>query len=372
MIKIQNKQDCCGCMACVQRCPKHCISMKEDKEGFLYPVVDESICIDCGLCEKVCPIKNENESREPIKVLAAQNTDDEIRKSSSSGGIFYPLAKYVIENGGVVFGAKFNEEWEIVHDYTETIEGLNAFMGSKYVQSYIGTCFNSVKKFLQSKRYVLFSGTPCQVKALSLFLNKQYENLLLVDIVCHGVPSPTLWKEYLKEESKLLKDKSKIENISFRQKVTKWEDYHLSIRRGNIEKSEPFNNSIWGKAFVHNLFLRPSCYSCSIKHLSSRSDFTLGDFWGIDNFYPEFNDHKGTSLLIVNSKKGENLLSNISYRSVPSSYEIGSQKNMALNISMPYNRKREHFYKYYRKHREIRKAILKYTKQPLTSRFKSR
>lgn len=372
MIKIDNKEQCCGCEACKQVCPKHCISMSYDDEGFIYPIVNNETCIQCGRCIKVCPIKNDNIYRDPIKVLAAQNTNDSIRKISSSGGMFYLLAEYIIKNGGVVFGAKFDSNWHVVHDYTETIEGLNAFIGSKYVQSNIGNCFNDVKRFLQSERYVLFSGTPCQVRALSLFLNKKYEKLLLVDIICHGVPSPLLWDRYLKEESKSNNGYSTIEYVSFRHKVKEWEKFHLCIKGNNIEKSEFFNDSVFGKAFVHNLFLRPSCYSCPIKHLSSGSDFTLGDFWGIDNFYPKFNDHKGTSLFIVNSSKGDNVLSNISFKSICSSYEIGLKWNKVLNIPMPYNKKRERFYKHYRKHGNIKEAILKYTKEPFTHVIKKK
>lgn len=190
MIEIKDKKDCCGCSACVQKCPKQCISLKEDNEGFLYPEVDKSMCINCGLCEKVCPVLHQGESRKPLKVYAAKNQDEEIRRQSSSGGIFTLLAEKTIQDGGVVFGARFDEHWEVKHDYTETIEGLAAFRGSKYVQSRMEDNYRKAEMFLKQGRKVLFSGTPCQVAGLKRFLRKYYGNLLTIDMVCHGVPSP--------------------------------------------------------------------------------------------------------------------------------------------------------------------------------------
>ena len=197
MIDIKEKNNCCGCSACVQICPKQCISMAADNEGFLYPQVNSAICIDCGLCEKVCPVINQSAPREPLVVYAAKNNNEDIRLKSSSGGIFTLLAEKVIEEGGVVFGAKFDADWNVVHDYTETIEGLAAFRGSKYVQSIIGDNFKTAKQFLNNGRKVLFSGTPCQIAGLKKYLRKEYDNLLTVDVVCHGVPSPMVWRDYL-------------------------------------------------------------------------------------------------------------------------------------------------------------------------------
>ena len=199
MIKIQNKQDCCGCSACVQRCPKHCISMKEDEEGFLYPVVVETLCIDCGLCEKVCPIINRPEKLPVMKVLAVKNRNEEERMASSSGGVFIALAKKVIEQNGVVFGAVFDVNWEVKHTYSETLDGVKPMMGSKYVQSRIGESFSQAEGFLKEGRKVLFTGSPCQITALHNYLHKGYPNLLAVDFLCHGVPSPGVWRKYLEE-----------------------------------------------------------------------------------------------------------------------------------------------------------------------------
>lgn len=202
MIDIIQKQDCCGCEACVQICPKGCMCMVEDTEGFLYPQVDKSVCVNCGLCEKVCPVIHQNKSRTPLKVYAAKNMDEEVRLKSSSGGIFTLLAESVIKRGGVVFGAKFDDEWMVVHDYTDNIEGVAAFRGSKYVQSIIGNAYRKVEQFLKSGRMVLFTGTPCQIAGLKKYLRKEYKKLLAVDLVCHGVPSPKVWQMYLEETNR--------------------------------------------------------------------------------------------------------------------------------------------------------------------------
>lgn len=194
MIEIRDKRDCCGCNACVQKCPRQCIEQFEDAEGFVYPRVDKARCIGCGLCEKVCPVIDQNPESKPLQVLAGWNGNEEIRMQSSSGGVFTLLAEQIIGRGGVVFGARFNENWEVVHGYTESMDGLAAFRGSKYVQSRIGEAFRQAGAFLQQGREVLFTGTPCQIAGLHRFLGKEYGNLFTIDIVCHGVPSPGVWK----------------------------------------------------------------------------------------------------------------------------------------------------------------------------------
>ena len=200
MIEIINKTDCCGCSACEQACPKRCISLLPDKEGFWYPQVEKSACIDCGLCEKVCPVLNSKPERKPLHVYAAINKNEEIRAKSASGGMFTLIAQRVIDEGGVVFGVKFDEHWNVVFGYTETIEGLEAFRRSKYVQAWVGESYKQAKSFLDTGRKVLFTGVPCQIAALLLFLRKPYDNLLTVDLLCEGVPSPKLWKRYLRVE----------------------------------------------------------------------------------------------------------------------------------------------------------------------------
>lgn len=217
MITIKDKQDCCGCGACAQRCPQSCIKMIEDKEGFLYPQINISACINCNLCNKVCPIINKNNPQNPIYSYAAINTNDEIRLRSSSGGLFSAFSEAILNQGGIVFGAKFNQNWEVIHGYTETIDNLYQFRSSKYVQSIIGNCYIQTEKFLKTGKIVLFSGTPCQISGLKHFLKKEYENLITVEILCYGVPSPLAWESYLRSISN---KKSSITDINFRDKST--------------------------------------------------------------------------------------------------------------------------------------------------------
>ena len=292
MINIIDKSQCCGCAACVQACPKQCIQMLEDKEGFLYPQVDADICIHCGLCEKVCPELHLLEEREPFKVYAAKNINEEVRESSSSGGIFTLIAEQIIDEGGVVFGARFDEHWEVIHDMVTTKEDLKIFRGSKYVQSRMGNTFKQVKCCLEVGKKVLFTGTPCQVAGLKHFLRKDYDNLLTMDFVCHGVPSPKVWRSYLSEISQ----GSKIKNIEFRNKQQGWKNFCFvldieNLKRGNVlSKSSVFGDNIFMQAFLSNILLRPCCYACPVKCGKSGSDLTVGDFWGIEKVLPDFDD----------------------------------------------------------------------------------
>ena len=196
MIKITRKEDCTGCHGCYNVCPKKCIDMKFDEEGFLYPSVDSDKCAECGLCEKVCPIIHTAEvENEPIAV-GCYNKDEKIRMESSSGGIFTLISELVIQTGGVVFGAEFDENYNIRHSYVDNMEDLHKFRGSKYVQSTIGSSYYDAKQFLEQGRQVLFSRTPCQIAGLKRYLQKDYDNLICQDMVCHGVPSTYVWEHY--------------------------------------------------------------------------------------------------------------------------------------------------------------------------------
>lgn len=347
MIDIKDKKLCCGCNACVQRCPKQCISVQEDEEGFLYPIVDLSICIDCGLCEKVCPVLNQGSERNPIEVFAAVNKDDSIRMQSSSGGIFTALAEQIIQEKGVVFGARFDEKWEVKHDYTETIEGLKAFRGSKYVQSRIGDTYSKAEFFLKAGRKVMFTGTPCQIAGLRLFLRKEYENLLSVDIICHGVPSPMIWRKYLEDKIKQ-QGMDYIQSISFRGKGTGWKNYSFNIKykKGYSESSfsEYASQNIFMKGFLADLYLRPSCYACPTKKLKSGSDITLGDFWGIQLIKPELDDDKGLTAIIINTKKGKVIIEDLPLIRFTFKYEDVYRGNPALIKSSMLPNKRILFY----------------------------
>lgn len=345
MIKIIDKKDCCGCGACVQKCPKQCISFQEDNEGFLYPIVNETICIDCKLCEKVCPIINKLKPQElPKTLIALKHIDEKIRKTSSSGGAFTAIASKIIKNGGVVFGAQFNHNWKVIHSYTETIAGLDAFRGSKYVQSEIGNSYKEVELFLKSDRIVLFTGTPCQVSGLYNFLQKKYDNLYTLDFVCHGVPSPGVFRWYLQEElnrSANLNNKNtipippirsipkeeiklpkgiKIQNIYFRDKINGWKKYNFSLHltksleNGEKESLIFSNNTLKNSylyGFISDIYLRPSCFKCPTKSLTSSSDFTIGDFWGQEFYFPEFDNDTGVSAVIPNTPKAKDFINGL-------------------------------------------------------------
>ena len=334
MNNLPNK-NCTGCSACVQKCPKQCISMIANEEGFLYPQVDSNQCIHCNLCEKVCPILNKNECKQPIQIYIGHNLDDRVVSQSSSGGIFTLLAERIIEEGGVVFGARFNEHWEVIHDYIESSKDLSLLRGSKYVQSNIGKSYLKVQSFLKSGRKVLFSGTPCQIAGLKKFLHIEYENLLTIDFICHGVPSPIVWKRYLQEFTIINKlssnvshsyidndNKYFITSISFRDKTCGWKNYSLNIISSSNQKTNPIplqeslNENCFLKGFIHNLYLRPSCHNCQMKSWSSNSDITLADAWGIWNEHPELDNDKGSSIITILSYKGEKYFKSI--------YECGS------------------------------------------------
>lgn len=308
MIQITDKSACCGCSACVQICPKHCISFKVDDQGFGYPVVDEKHCVDCHLCERVCPCLNQNEQKTPLKAYAAINSDIKIRKESSSGGIFTMIAESVLAEGGVVFGARFNEKWEVIHDYIETVDEIKLFRGSKYVQSYIGDTFKEVNAFLKMGRKVLFSGTPCQIAGLKKYLLKDYENLITVDIVCHGVPSPKIWHDYQKS-LKL----SNIKEIIHKSKESGWYSYSLVIKdnNGNPQLIEKASKNAYLQGFKRNYILRPSCFSCPAKAGKSESDITLGDFWGIENYKTFIEVTDGVSYVGINTMKGSALFDSL-------------------------------------------------------------
>lgn len=329
MIKLNKKSDCCGCRACIQKCPKQCISFIPDSEGFFYPFINEEKCIDCGLCEKVCPVINQGEAQEPLAIFAAVNTEEKIRKESSSGGIFTLLAKEVIAKGGVVFGAKFNDQWKVVHDYTETEEGLAAFRGSKYVQSNVSCSYTTAEAFLKQNRHVLYSGTPCQIAGLRKYLRKDYPHLITVDFVCHGVPSPLVWERYLDEKlrpkgaagkntvSLSLKAMPTLGGVSFRDKRNGWKKFGFALFDKSASKAdknsvspsieantilyEPLGENVYLHGFIRNLFLRPSCYHCPAKSFKSHSDYTLADFWGAKDYMED--DDKGISLLFVHKNK---------------------------------------------------------------------
>ena len=330
-MQIENLKNCTGCSACFASCSKNAISLVPNEEGFLYPQIDSSKCIQCGLCEKVCPTLNiQHGANKNPKAFAVINDDEKIRMESSSGGVFTAVAKKVIEENGIVFGVKLDEHQKAVFSFTENVEGLSEFRGSKYVQAEMGNAFKECKKFLIENKKVLFTGTPCQIEGLKLFLGKEYENLLTMDIICHGVPSPLVWKKYVEYREK--KFASRIVKTAFRRKNGGWKQFSLSFTFANdSEYCAPLIKDPYLRIFLKDVCLRESCYNCPSKKINRVSDITIADFWGIKNFAPEFDDDKGTSLVIVHSKKGEEIFFDLKNCRVK---EITLENGLKYNPSM--------------------------------------
>ena len=312
MINIKDKALCTGCHACYSVCPKQCISMQSDAEGFLYPKVNQSSCVECGLCNRVCPIENKQQlslSKEP-RAFAAMNQNDVVRLQSSSGGIFTLIAEHVIDQGGVVFGVAMDDSQNPFHCMATTKEELSYFRGSKYVQSQVGDAYGLAEQSLKRGKTVLFTGTPCQIGGLYAFLQKPYDNLITQDIICHGVPSAMVWQKYIYYREK--KAKAKVSKILFRNKKFGWKRHSLLfVFENQKEHLQTVEKDPYLRVFLSNLCLRPSCYDCRFKGKSRVSDLTLADYWGIENDIPQMDDGKGTSLVVAHSDKGLQMLNAI-------------------------------------------------------------
>lgn len=370
MINIENKKDCTGCYACANICPKNCISMDRDIEGFRYPIINKSKCIECNLCEKVCPLIHERKIDNNPIAFACYNKDELIRKKSSSGGIFSLLAQVVIENNGVVFGAKFDENFNVIHDYASNIDEVAVFRGAKYVQSTIGNTYKDAKEFLDNGKMVLYSGTPCQISGLKRYLRKDYDNLFCVDLICHGVPSHKAWSKY----KNYLSNGKQIESISFRDKKYGWKSYSVKFKfKDGSEKLIKGSEDKYIRGFIGDIYLRPSCHDCKFKTLNRESDITLADFWGINNVLEEMDDDKGTSLIFVNSEKGQRLLENISDSIIKKDVDINEavKYNLSAIKSSYCNPRREYFFRKIDK-LNFDKLVKKSLMDPLDIRIKTK
>ena len=361
MIRIDDKKECCGCGACAMVCPRHCIKMICDEEGFCYPKVDENICIDCHVCEKICPsIKNVTSNNINISTTAyaAYTKNYSIRLESSSGGVFTEIASYIIRNGGIVFGAAFDDQFKVVHVPVEKVENLERLRGSKYVQSSLGNTYKEVQEYLRCGRKVFFTGTPCQVEGLYGYLKRDYENLVTLDLICHGVPAPMVWKKYLEyREEQIGKN---VRKVSFRDKKYGWKKFSVRIDFLNDEVYESeFSQDLYMKSFLADLCLRPSCYDCRFKGIERKSDFTLADFWGIEKIDPEMDDDKGLNLVFVNSDKGKQIFDEIKdmlvYKEVDKQLAIQDNPAMIRSVKMP--RERKYFIKRIIKSRDYSDTI---------------
>lgn len=311
MPNLVDWNNCCGCGACANKCPKQAISMLPNHEGFLHPMIDADLCVECGSCEKACPglTPAQNIEAKPI-AFVVQHKDDVVRYQSTSGGAFTAIAEEVIKRGGVVFGAVMTDELVVKHDFVTDNEGLAKFRNSKYVQSKIGDCYSVAKKFVNEGRYVCFSGTPCQINGLYKFLGKDYNNLIAVDVVCKSVPSPLVFTKYIEYKKEKEGD---ISDIVFRDKKRGFlycTMAHYLSHKDRGESKDVYRRGSesdeWLRMFLSGIISRRSCMTCQYQTLHRVGDFTLGDIWEVGK--AEFDDNKGTTLVHVWTKKGVEFL----------------------------------------------------------------
>ena len=339
---------CTGCSACMNICPQNCIVMKKHQDGFSYPQIDSSRCIACNQCESVCPILNNPKSSNETAAFAIKNKNTKERVRSTSGGVFPLLAEYVIERNGIVFGAAYTSDFSVQHIVITEMEEIVLLQGAKYTQSTIGFCYSEIRSQLNTGRLVLFSGTPCQCNGLKAYLKRDYDNLIVVDIICHGVPSPKVWQSYIEYRIKKENSGKKPIAINMRSKTSGWSRYSYStvFKYENKKVSSiPNNRDLFMKAFIGNICLRNSCSECSAKGVNRCTDFTLGDYWGIWDQYPEFDDDKGINIIFIHSKKGKNILSQLKdkFECIEVDINDAYRENMSLVVSSKVHEKRNEF-----------------------------
>lgn len=314
-LRTQQQQQCYGCRACEQICPKGAISIHPNEEGFLYPVINQDLCIDCGLCAKICPYDTPLPMQQPLKAYAIQYKDKERLSNSSSGAAFPAIADYVLNMGGYVAGCIFNDKMEAIHIVTNQLEMVEKMSGSKYVQSNLNNVFTEIKQLLVSENLVLFSGTPCQVAGLCRFLHKPYDNLIAVDLICHGVPSPALLQDYLTSTYN-----GKVVELKFRnKKLNGWRsqgsvNVQLSEGKSLLKKTSPFIDSYYYYYYLQNSISRICCYECSFSTIKRVSDLTIGDYWNVRDVIPSIKAEQGISAILINTSKGEDI-----YKAIKSS-----------------------------------------------------
>lgn len=367
MIELKRKEDCLGCTACQQICPKKCITMRQDEEGFSYPEINKDVCINCNLCNNTCPKINNSLKPCDQNVYAVQSKNFNNRKTSSSGGVFPLLANIIIKQNGVVYGC--TNKSDVAHPHhirISSLADLPLLKGSIYVQSDLGNTFSYIKKDLIEGRKVLFSGTPCQCSGLRSFLRKEYDNLYIVDLLCHGVPSPKLYKENLE----IFEDKfqSKVASLNLRSKEKSWKRLFTKIEFENGKRYFKFSGyDPYMSLFLNNKSQRPSCFECPFTQHDRIGDITLGDFWGIANHIREMDDDKGTSMVITNNLKGRNLFSSIEdeLKYVETTIEIAESGNKVLCEPAKKNKDRDNFYKEYELN-GLTSAYKKYSNVPGT------
>lgn len=373
MINIKEKHNCCGCSACVSICGRSAIELKEDQEGFLYPSINEEDCVDCGLCDRVCPILRydvKRTSQTKPMIYAVHHRDSVIWRTSSSGGVFSALADYVLSQHGCVFGAAYNNDFQVTHIKIEDKEHVKALRGSKYVQSNTTGIYEKVRAELRSGRLVLFSGTPCQVEGLKGFLLKHYDNLITVDLVCHCVASPKIFSDYI--ELLHRKKGGRIRTINMKDKTLGWGNQKIRIdfEDGTTWFNNPETN-LWGELFYSQLISRPSCHMCRFANLERPGDITIGDFWGIERSHPTFHDRRGISLVLLNTDKGIKVFDPVKEScNYISCIEDECLQPSLLRPVAP-SLKRDMFWSYYQKH-SFRQTCVRFLHYGMRNQIKNR
>ena len=332
--EICKAENCTGCMACMNKCPRDAISQAQNERGFYVPKIDESKCVGCGLCRQVCPANHPAECNGTPAVFACWNADETVRHYSTSGGMFTLFGEDILSRGGIVFGVVFDAETGIVrHQAAETAEELRAMVGSKYVQSSVGNTYRMVKEAVDAGRPVLFVGTPCQCAGLKNFLGGQPENLFLIDIVCHGVPSPLVLKAYLSAVG----SGSRVKEIRFREKNPSWKIYSMKLTfDGRDEYLSDRYTDAYQRLFLANYDLNRCCYSCRYAGVSRCGDVTLGDFWGyLSESRKLRDDDRGINLVLVNSPKGKAMIENVTPKAVCAGKTLEEAVAGNQNLSVP-------------------------------------
>ncbi len=339
---------CCGCLACESICPQEAISMTENEKGFIMPSIDEGKCINCGLCLKVCDFKKTQQTESNIeRAYSLVVNDKDVLKNSTSGGAFTALSDVVLGRSGFVVGSVMEEDFTIRHVIAEDKTGRDRMRGSKYVQSSTLGIWKQIKELLSKGEKVLFTGTPCQCAALKSFLGKEYDNLVLVDFLCHGVPNNKMFKEHIDYLNKHYKKNSV--GFSFRNKTYGWDSYNNNISLSNGKTKIKWINQIYYNFFVSNLSLRPSCLQCPYRGLHRPSDITIADFWGIEKLTGKKN-REGVSLVLTHSEKGLDLVKEAKENCQAREYPVESVLFRVSTAPSKPNAKYDAFWETYIKH----------------------
>lgn len=348
--------ECMGCGLCANNCPAKCIKMSENYEGFYRPMIDRNLCSNCGLCYNKCPVCQPTIQITPLKVYAAKDKNLINRKKSASGGVAAVFATHIIEQGGVFAGVRYDDDFNVVHSLCTSLDEVDLYRDSKYAQSYTGDIFLQIQEKLDSGQKVIVTGTPCQIAAMRIFFGYSNKDLLLCDFVCHGVPPQRILKNCIK----LIENEAnkKVSRIFLRDKTDGWKNSNMKVE---FENGEEYiihrRDSVFYKIFGSNYSLQESCYQCKFRNFNTYSDITLGDYWGIEEVYPDFYDNNGVSIVIVNSKKGESFFDEISecFDIIETDIKHAVSTHPKLLKSAPRNDCRDYFLKEVKKDISVKK-----------------